>query len=162
VVVRNLYSALVSGYLYHKMGRECSTDPFGRAGSRQRGIFRGWLVSHDWQAHLGIIHRTTASPTALDLPRAVGETKNETRNLCQFLAQEDEITGMTVYMNWAWNYYCSDLLKLYPNGTTNDNSTVSRESNINNKSNKTLYLCFHDVVRRRNEAIQFLFPSTLN
>ena len=65
IVFANLYSSLVSGYLYHRSGRECWLDPDGRPGHVPREPFEV-----DWDSHL--VH-------PLPIPR-------HNRSLCVYLA----------------------------------------------------------------------------
>jgi hypothetical protein len=83
-VARDLYEMIVSGYLYHRSGRECWLDMYGRAQVNDNVLTDGtWLDQ---------IHDGQWSSSWPDV---------NNRSLCHYLAQESEADGMLVYTNYA-------------------------------------------------------------
>jgi hypothetical protein len=137
VVTRNWYDALISGYLYHKSGKECWLDWFGRPNHK------GWLLKNkeeDWERRL--LH-----PTFLDMNTTFYRSFNMTwnpgkrRDLCQYLIDEPEEMGLQVYIAWAMDMYMYPLL---------DFQRRRQEQEIQNGRNRTRYVCFE----------QFTHPDT--
>ncbi|GKZ00931.1 hypothetical protein MPSEU_001044600 [Mayamaea pseudoterrestris] len=82
VLVRDLYSAVISGYLYHISGRECWLDMYGRP---TNFTFR-W-IDHFWH----------------DLDFEAAPPRND-RNLCRYLVEESTYAGLAMYtqMSMIW------------------------------------------------------------
>lgn len=74
---RNWYDAMVSGYLYHRSGRECWLWPEGHK--------RDKLRNDPWDKEVSM----RPNP-----PR-------RGRSICQYLDEENEEVGMRTYMDWA-------------------------------------------------------------
>ena len=81
ILWRDMYSSLVSGYLYHKTGYECWLDHMGKPVDRPMH----WM---DWDEYI-----TTYE---------INPPKRE-RSLCQYLADVDDVTGMRVYIEWIFH-----------------------------------------------------------
>lgn len=77
VLTRPWYEAIVSGYLYHKSGRECWLDAYG--GRRRANKTINWVEE-------------LALP--LDPPR-------RGRSLCSYLAEEPEEVGLKAYVDYS-------------------------------------------------------------
>jgi hypothetical protein len=83
-VARDLYEMIVSGYLYHKSGRECWLDMYGKAQINENTLTEGtwedliqhWRIKWSW-------------------PQA------NNRSLCHYLSQESETDGILVYTSYA-------------------------------------------------------------
>jgi len=84
IVFANLYSSLVSGYLYHRSGRECWLDSDGRPGHVPREPFEV-----DWDSHL--VH-------PLPIPR-------HNRSLCEYLATKSTVHGLQAYIEWVFTVH---------------------------------------------------------
>jgi len=88
LVMRNIYDSLVSGYQYHRSGRECTLNPEG--GDDDVLIDRH---INRWDRFVGY---------KLDPPR-------DGRSLCQYLADEAEIVGMRAYLHWVFRVHYFDM-----------------------------------------------------
>lgn len=86
-LVRNPLDAIVSGFLYHKTGRECHLDFYGRPWPKD-------MLRSDFARYL-----------KMDMS-AYPSIRN--RSLCEYLDQEPERIGLRVYMDFSLN-------KFYPN-----------------------------------------------
>jgi hypothetical protein len=161
VMVRNFTEAFVSGYLYHKSGRECWLDPEGirpANGGTTRERLRGWEAAV--ASHLG--------PSDPDPDPA-------NRSLCRYLADEDEEVGMKVYVAYALARWYRGLVPylertrggiLYQQGTTPPPSAAAAAgNNSNNNNNRSLYVCLEDASDPRRERMvydaimDFLYPG---
>jgi len=77
VVLRDLYSSILSGYLYHAKGFECGMPD----------KVRDYLG--EWEEHVSYQLR----------PPANG------RSICQYIAKTKAATGMRAYIDWVMRYY---------------------------------------------------------
>jgi hypothetical protein len=94
-ITRNMYDALVSGYLYHKSGRECWLGPTGKRGG----------ISHDRAEHrLNWENRLAATPPVV--PRS-------NRSICKYLAEESERDGLGAFIEFSLVWYWKRLLEVY-------------------------------------------------
>ena len=82
ILVRDLFAATVSGYLYHKTGRECWLNRFGKPNNESGRTKTEWMMRLDWRKEI----RTVPYP----------EKAAELSNLCQVLADVDETVGLGV------------------------------------------------------------------
>jgi hypothetical protein len=129
VVTRNWYDAIISGYLYHKSGKECWLDWFGHAGHE------GWLLNNtleNWE------QRLLQDPTTMaqNHPWPPGND----RDLCQYLTEESDEVGMRVYTAWAMSSFMDPLLDFHRR---------RQEMEQRNGWNRTVFLCYE----------QFMTPS---
>jgi hypothetical protein len=157
VMVRNFTEAFVSGYLYHKSGRECWLDPEGNLpanGGTTRERLRGWEAS-----------------VATWLGPSDPEPAN--RSLCRYLADEDEEVGMKVYVAYALARWYRGLVpylertrdgsRLLPQGTRPHPPSAAGHNNYNNS--RSLYVCLEDASDPRRERMvydsimDFLYPG---
>ena len=136
-VTRNFYDTIISGYLYHKSGRECWLSSGGKSGS-------GWLQHFDWEDFLEK-ERGRTTQYWPQLPAT---------NLCKYLQLATPSDGLRVYADLALAYWLNPLLAL----ANARNVTPPAES-------RTLFLCyeqfnmnekFHDALKR---AGSFLYPA---
>jgi hypothetical protein len=91
VIVRDIFEATVSGYLYHKSGRECKDDAWGIPYTPPK---QGWLLgrrkSAKWK---NFVHATPYPPTVADY------------SLCEALRATNNQTGLAIYFEWARQVY---------------------------------------------------------
>ena len=86
IIIRNIYDSLISGYLYHKEGKECWLDWFGNDGSWDKNLFPSYHTKR-WMHYIELTyHKTKPYDT-----------------LCHCLANSTEIDGMRVYLDWVWH-----------------------------------------------------------
>lgn len=94
LVARNVFDALLSGYLYHAHGRECWVDENGRPNPSPRG-------GNDWGRR--VFARTRLSQhvnlTLFD------RTYDANPNLCEILASMHWTVGLSVYAEFAFNKF---------------------------------------------------------
>lgn len=89
VITRPIYDSIISGYLYHKSGRECWLD--------QHGLPRVKNKTFDWEPKLSF----PLSPPGLN------------RTLCSYLAQESESDGIRAVVDLALSAWYSGLVPHY-------------------------------------------------
>jgi hypothetical protein len=83
--LRNIYISLVSGYLYHRSGRECWLK---WKGNQEKKPEKRW----DWQQY--VVH----SRLGQDVPEG-------DKSICQYLADNSEEIGMRVYIDVAFGWW---------------------------------------------------------
>lgn len=83
-VARDLYEMIVSGYLYHKSGRECWLDMFGNVQENENLLTQG-----TWESPIQHWNIKWSWPTV------------NNRSLCHYLSQESEADGILVYTSYA-------------------------------------------------------------
>lgn len=87
LVTRNWYESFVSGYLYHKMGRECWLDQSGKPWKKNpHGL---------WDTELSYVGHPYPPPNG--------------RSICRYIAEESEEDGMRVYMDWCLTSFYSEI-----------------------------------------------------
>jgi hypothetical protein len=162
VVVRNFYEALVSGYLYHKSGRECWLSPFGKPLTTNFTL--------DWKYHLAELRSKyprlmRMQPKSSVLAAASSNNNNSaSTSMCQYLSDEgSEEDGMKVYVAVALSFWYNGLMPYLK---------IARERNDHaataGAQKKSLFVCFEDLSDPRKEeslfyeVVDFLFPGGHN
>ena len=151
VVTRNFYDALMSGYLYHKTGRECWLDPNGNYPAQR--YYRYQTINKDWGAALD-----TLSPQNIDPPI-------DGRSLCAYLNQTSVESGLKVYIDLIWSTQYKKIVMNYhyayqkqQAANNNDNDQEQGED-----GNRTLFLCYEKFVESRDAMVQLslqhFYPS---
>ena len=147
VVTRNWYDSIISGYLYHKAGKECWLNWFGQPGHD------GWLLKNsdeDWERRLRHSNNT--------LIQRLRWHPGNGRDLCQFLAEESEEDGLRVYAAWALASYMHPLL---------DFRHRRLEFERQEKLNRTMFLCYEQLANPGSYSstvfsiYQWLHPSKI-
>lgn len=153
-VTRNWFDAIVSGYLYHKSGRECWLDTDGSP--------KVHPLPNNLSAPLLHPTKTTQTKTLghlssyIEMPPPWPAMKG--RNVCQYLADESETAGLRYYSAWAVNLYYLKTLRVF--------KAVQEYEDC--KHRRTLFVCYEDlndpVTRNRTvENIQnWLYPANNN
>lgn len=146
VVTRNWYDSIISGYLYHKSGRECWLDWYGNPGHE------GWLLnntSEHWEQRL-LQDNTTMKQNS---PWPPGND----RDLCQYLTEEPEEVGMRVYTAWAMSSFMIPLREFRQN---------RQELERRHRWNRTVFLCYDKFMTPltafqtvSENVIPWLFPN---
>jgi len=137
VVIRNLVDSIISGYLYHKSGRECWTDLRGKVRDPD---FKYSLLKVDWEKFL-------------ILPHAPGRG----RNLCAYLNDEPEVEGLRMYADFAMNKWYPGLLEFF--------ETVKANGYDDAEQGPVLFLCYEDLsnpskqVGQAKKMIDWLYPG---
>ena len=121
VVTRNWYDSIVSGYHFHKSGRDCWLDPGGNPGHQ------GWLFNNtreNWEQRL-------LNKTHRWWPPGNG------RDLCRYLNEESEEVGLKVYAAWAMNSFMNPLL---------DFRRRRQAAEDQRGWNHTIFLCYENIL----------------
>jgi hypothetical protein len=92
-VARDWFEMIISGYLYHKSGRECWLDLWGNLVAGAAESAGSSLLGYDWQ---GDITNTSAS-----FPWPLSLHTETNRSLCRYLADVSEEDGLLVYTSFA-------------------------------------------------------------
>ena len=144
LVTRNWREAMVSGYLYHRAGYECTID------------FRGTTSHHskhfDMERHYH--HKLWDTPKYLTYhyQQNMSFPPRHNRSLCTYLAQESESVGMAIVMDLALSRWYKGIVKYHQMASAS-------------APNKTLFLCFEDLVDPFQQEpiyyqiLNFLFPT---
>ena len=137
IVVRNYIDAVVSGYLYHKSGRECWSNPDG---TKMKGTTYKMQNYHWW-----------------DDVRLTNMSKEEAngRTLCQFLSDESEDVGMQIFVEISWRHWWKKYMYFLEKVRDLENPTYRRTrivcyEDLNNPA--TQRQTFHDMMG-------WLYPS---
>jgi len=143
VVTRDFYSAILSGYLYHKKNMECALNHWGNPG------FKQWLMQEDWEARILASNDTQGNRS---WPEGRGRT------LCDYLGEESETNGMKVYMLWSKALFLDHLVAFAQ--TRRQLEAREREGG---GLTKTLFVCYEDLQQRTapvaHRMAQWLFPD---
>ena len=137
-VTRNWYDTIISGYLYHKSGRECWLSSGGKSGHN------GWLLHFNWEEFLEK-ERGRTTKYWPQLPAT---------NLCKYLQLATLSDGLRVYADLAIAYWLNSLKTL----ANARNATPPAKS-------RTLFLCYDQFnVNEKfpgaiKQAGSFLYPS---
>jgi hypothetical protein len=150
LVTRNWFDAMVSGYLYHQAGYECTMDYKGNASATFQHHSQYFNMEQhyhlaDWDAQLTYHHQD-----GLVVPR-------HNRSFCQYLQDEPMEIGMPVLMDFALSRWYKGVVPYYEKAKARDQQTGRQRS---------LFLCFEDLVNPYqqedlfHQMATFLFPST--
>ncbi|GKZ01408.1 hypothetical protein MPSEU_001091600 [Mayamaea pseudoterrestris] len=136
VLLRNMFDAIVSGYLYHQSGHECWLSAYGEPvpEKRQRNM--------DWERYTRDIQ--FAYPPGLN------------RSMCHYLADEDADVGMRVYIHVALRAYYLSI----------EGYLVELEQRRQvDPVDRTLLVCFEDITNASKQlnifgqTMDFLYPG---
>jgi hypothetical protein len=83
MIMRNIYDSLISGYLYHKEGKECWLDFFGKPWKKPS------FYTEHWTKYIDL----------------TSQTSQPYDTLCHCLANETEGNGMKIYVEWVFHLY---------------------------------------------------------
>jgi len=151
VVTRPWYDSIVSGYLYHKSGRECWLDQEGQPRRKNK--------TFEWEPYLTIPHVHLAPP---DHRRNTTTTATGTGtgiSLCQYLVQESEEDGMRAYVDLSLHQLYAGILPHRALAQSLEHQQSSQQPN------KTLFVCFDELSHPATQQATFekimkhLFPS---
>lgn len=157
--VRNLYSALVSGYLYHKSGRECWLDHLGRNVPWNRTSPYAALGQTTFEWMRPAVRKKFLLSGGPTPPR-------NNRTLCQYLADESMEDGMRVYMGVANSLWYARILPYL-------DKAQQRQIHTHNGShvpgnNHTLFVCLEEASNPQQEeavfdrVVDWLYPGGHN
>jgi hypothetical protein len=132
VMTRNFFETFVSGYLYHKSGKECWLT------------FNGWRRPRSW-GERNVDWRKFVRMSGFDLgpypPR-------NNRSICRYLADESEEDGMKVYIAVALSRWYSGLNPYL-------NVSLKRERQLRDEPKRTLFVCLEDASDAESEESTF-------
>jgi hypothetical protein len=132
LVTRDFQEAVLSGYFYHRTGRECWLNWNGERGVNGTN-FPGWLMKQTaWSNRI-----TAANRKLFPVPPARG------RNLCRFLMEEPPRVGFRAYLEWTYNLHLAPLWSFYQDRQRSESGRVK----------KTLHVCYDEIVNDYDESI---------
>jgi hypothetical protein len=141
VTARNFTEALVSGYLYHRTGRECWSTLGGRSvAPAVEGLM-------DWPGPVNELRAT--------YPAMGAQPAAQNRSLCRVLADESEEDGMTIYIAYALKHWYRRLSSYLQVARQRERDGVK----------KSMFVCLEDLSDPKRERelydamIDFLFPG---
>jgi hypothetical protein len=130
VMTRNFFDAFVSGYLYHKSGRECWLT------------FNGWRRPRSW-GERNSEWRHFVKMSGFDIGSY--PPRND-RSICRYLADESEEDGMKVYIAAALSWFYSGL---------DPYLRRVRERQLRGEPQRTLLVCLEDASDAESEEAMF-------
>jgi hypothetical protein len=141
VTARNFTEALVSGYLYHRTGRECWSTLGGRIINPDvEGLT-------DWP---GPVNESMATYPAIG-----SHPPWQNRSLCRFLSDESEEEGMKIYIAYALRHWYRGLSSYYQVSRQREQFGVK----------KSMFVCLEELSDPKRERelyyamIDFLYPG---
>ena len=167
VVIRNLQDSIVSGYLYHKQGRECSTNFMGKV----KDNFTYSMLKVNWTKYLAyqeadelvlteedhrMMEEANVSPLdQLQWPNHGWEPVGG-RNICEYLEEESEEDGLRLFTEFALNYWYGSVIRFH--------ERVTKKQNPGNP--RVLFVCYEDLAgdpvtqaRTVQNLMDWLFPG---
>jgi hypothetical protein len=137
---RNYLEALVSGYLYHKSGREC------------------WLTFNGWKRPKSMGERNIdwiplVNKSGFDIGQY---PPRNGRSICRYLAQESEEAGMKVFIATALSWWYSGV---------DSYLQIVEEKQARQEEPRTLFVCLEEASDPQGEeqvfftAMDWLFPG---
>lgn len=100
IITRNMVDSIISGYLYHKAGRECWLDSVGRAWQPEWWAWR----ENEWNWEQNFTFPGLYPP-------------RKGRTVCKYLEEESERDGMRVYIEFAMLAYYQLLYEYWERAT---------------------------------------------
>jgi hypothetical protein len=136
---RNFMEAFVSGYLYHKSGRECWRT------------FNGWKRPKSW-GEKNVDWRQYVRKSGFD----IGEyPPRDGRSICKYLTEESEEDGMKVYIACALSWWYHGV----------DAYVQHARQRQTHQDQRTLFVCLEDASDPQGEeqvfftTMDWLFPG---
>lgn len=117
VVARNVQESIVSGYLYHKTGRECWVNENGIPNPLPSGGNDHFRHDNNWASHVSSV---PISP----------ESYKENPNFCEVLASAPSEMGLSIYAEIALKQFIRPAVNL---------------RSLGNKKGLVLYVCMEDL-----------------
>ena len=87
IMARNVYDSVVSGYLYHKSGRECWLNEYGEPNNEKGVKTNAWLLRVPVEGY--------------------------SKNLCAILRDEPEEKGLAVYAKFSWKHFIRSAVDVF-------------------------------------------------
>ena len=157
IVTRDFVKSLISGYFYHRSGRECTLDHFGEP------IETGWLRVGRYFERL-LLYGNHSQPHNLPY-RPIRQ-----RTLCRYLQQVSPQHGFRVYVEFAYLIYFKPLIETYyeplleaetklATAMATESLAAMAESSSSssfpsNNNYKTIHLCYEDILKNHTWAVQ--------
>jgi hypothetical protein len=130
-ITRNWFHALVSGYLYHKEGKECWLDPDGND-DFDASYWRNFSWMKGWRRHITLPYPAPAS--------------NDT-SFCQYLNDVPTEDGMKVMIEWSLRYFYGVIVPYL-------------KSVKASQYHRVLHLCYSDYTQNAvADIMDHLFPG---
>jgi hypothetical protein len=132
LITRNLEEAVLSGYFYHRTGRECWLNWNGEKG-KNGTMFPGWLLRQKtWEYRL-----TFKNKNLFPIPPSKG------RDLCRYLMDEPPRIGFRAYLEWTYSMHLAPLWEFYQ----------FRQQSEGGKFQKTMHVCYDDILNNYDESV---------
>ena len=169
-LVRDVGSALVSGYLYHKSGHECWLDFLGNPAQPPKTTHAGGWEAAMLESSSSTTTTTNATVAALPASSIPPSTLHNwdadqlhpfpavaNRSLCQYLADESEEDGLQMYMGYVLTGYYAGMVPylesvrahlrgLSVSSSSEEEDGGNRNNSIGGNSRSgTLFVCLEDV-----------------
>lgn len=137
VIIRDIFDAIVSGFLYHQTGHECwiSFNGYSVSPSRQKNF--------NWEHY--ITYHTVSYP-----PR-------NGRSICQYLVDESLQDAMRVYIDVALSKWYDGVAPYF--------EELARRRAVDQTVERTWVVCFEDYTNASikealfQESMDFLYPG---
>mmetsp|Transcript_18979 Transcript_18979/g.38160 ORF Transcript_18979/g.38160 Transcript_18979/m.38160 type:complete len:681 (+) Transcript_18979:93-2135(+) len=133
VLFRSLYESMVSGYLYHRSGRECWLDTNGVR-------FNDPEFRHPFEIMWEDYVHQPLDDTAMSMPPTNG------RSFCTYLDEEKEEVGMRIYMDFALKSFYSGLASYL---RTVDDQKQTRDYD------RSMIVCYQELSQPDAQAVTF-------
>jgi len=153
LVTRNWFDAIVSGYLYHKAGYECTVE---FRGSNQHHSKHYDMERHYHNKFWDTQHLTWHEQYQIPYP------PRQNRSLCAYLAQESEQDGIPILMDVALSRWYKGVVEYHEKAMA-----AAAAAGVDGVK-RSLFLCYEDLVDPMQQEpifyqiLNFLFPSRNN
>ena len=135
VLFRSLYESMVSGYLYHRSGRECWLDTNGVRFSDPEFRHPFEIMWKDY------VHQPL-DDTTMNMPPSNG------RSFCTYLEEEKEEVGMRIYMDFALKSFYSGLVP-YIRAVSVDEQKQTRDYD------RSMIVCYQELSQPDTQTVTF-------
>lgn len=130
IILRNIYDSLISGYLYHKSGRECWLDWWGQQG---------------WDPNLFPSYHTKRWMRYIDLSSQKTKIYD---TLCHCLSNSTEEDGLRIYIDWVFHAFYAKTFQFWAL------SSSSSWSSCESIEKRVRTYCFEDLASKQTSSIE--------
>jgi hypothetical protein len=158
LVTRNWYDAIVSGYLYHRAGYECTID--------YKGNETGHIQHHSKFFNLEQHYHLVDWDVQLTYTEYYTIPSRSNRSFCTYLQEESEENGIKMIIDFGLSRWYKGVVPYYNKVMKQQQQQQRLDDSVEN--NKTLFLCFEDLVDPFQQEdlfyniMTFLFPGNNN
>ena len=137
------FDAIVSGYKYHKSGRECWLTPWGDV---RKGRSRDSPPSQDQ-----LLLEALLPLSGIQSPPRNG------RSICRYLQEVSEVDGLRVYAEYSVRFFYVTLINLYK-----VIQLLETQYDSTNMIGQTIFVCFEDFTSPDPVHKAFTIQTVLN